>query len=44
MVMEKLNGGGHMTAAGLQVKDRSISELEKMLIVAIEDYMKGETK
>lgn len=44
MVMEKLNGGGHMTAAGLQVKDRSVSELEKMLIVAIEDYMKGETK
>ena len=42
MVMEKMNGGGHMTAAGLQVKDKSINELENELHIAIEDYMKGE--
>lgn len=42
MVMEKLNGGGHMTAAGLQSKEYGVKELERMLKEALDEYLKGE--
>ncbi len=42
MVMEKINGGGHMTAAGLQSKEFSVLELKAQLLEAIEAYLKGE--
>ncbi len=42
MVMEKINGGGHMTAAGLQSKEYSVLELKAQLLEAIEAYLKGE--
>lgn len=44
MVMEKMNGGGHMSAAGLQVKDIAIADLEKVLIKCINDYTQGESR
>ena len=44
-VVEKLNGGGHMTVAGARVKDSSIDEVEEKLKVIISDYLKeGEKK
>lgn len=40
MVMEKMNGGGHMYAAGLQRKDVSIKEIYDELIEVIKEYLK----
>lgn len=39
-VMEAMNGGGHKTAAGLQVKNISLEDLEKQLMSSIENYLK----
>ena len=41
-ILEKMHGGGHMTAAGLQRKDTSVKELKYELINALDDYFKGE--
>ena len=41
MIMEKMNGGGHMTAAGLQVKNKSVEELEADLLQVLDDYFAG---
>lgn len=38
MILEKLGGGGHMTIAGAQLSDLSISEAKEQLTQAIEDY------
>ena len=43
VIMEKMDGGGHMTAAGLQVKDQSISDLEETLKKCIDEYLKEKT-
>lgn len=40
VVMEKMNGGGHMSAAGLQRKDTSIKEVRDELVVVIQEYLK----
>lgn len=40
VIMEKMDGGGHMTAAGLQVKDKKISDLEQQLKNCIDEYIK----
>ena len=40
--MEKMHGGGHMTAAGLQRKDATVEELYDELIVALNEYLKGD--
>ena len=42
IVMEKMHGGGHMTAAGLQRKDATVEELYDELIVALNEYLKGD--
>ena len=41
VIMEQMHGGGHMTAAGLQVPDGSISELKQQLEAILDDYFKG---
>lgn len=38
LILEKLGGGGHMTVAGAQVKDKTIAEVRKILEEAIDDY------
>ena len=40
VIMEKMNGGGHMTAAGLQRKDVSVAKLENELLNVLDDYFK----
>ena len=42
VIMEKMKGGGHMTAAGLQVTDSSVPKLEAELLKVLDDYFKGE--
>ena len=41
IILEKMNGGGHMTAAGLQRKGTSVAKLENELLVTLDDYFKG---
>ena len=41
VVMEKMDGGGHMTAAGGQYKDISANELKERLIEKLNEYIKG---
>ncbi len=41
LVMEQLNGGGHLTNAATQLSDMSIDEAEVLLIDAIDTYNKG---
>jgi c-di-AMP phosphodiesterase-like protein len=38
--MEKLGGGGHMSVAGAQFKDKSLEEVIELLKEAINDYDK----
>ncbi len=42
IIMEKMHGGGHMTAAGLQVTDSSVAKLEADLMKILDEYFKGE--
>lgn len=44
VIMEKMNGGGHMTAAGLQRKDTSVAKLENELLAALDEYFKGDVE
>ena len=44
VILEKMHGGGHMTAAGLQRKDTTVAKLENELLVALDEYFKGETE
>jgi len=37
IVMEKLGGGGHMSIAGAQVKDKSLNEVYELLVNTVED-------
>lgn len=39
VILEKMNGGGHFSAAGLQRSDSSVSELYEELKACIEQYM-----
>lgn len=41
-ILEKMNGGGHMTAAGLQRKDTSVIKVEKELVNVLDAFFKGE--
>ncbi len=41
VIMEKLNGGGHLTNAATQLEDINIDEAEAMLKNAIDDYLEG---
>ncbi len=40
LILEKLGGGGHLTSAGTQLEGISIGDAEKMLINAIDEYLK----
>lgn len=45
LILEKLGGGGHLTSAGTQIEDKTIDEVEELLIETIEEYLKeGEKK
>jgi len=41
VIMEMMKGGGHMTAAGLQVTDSSVPKLEAELMRVLDEYFKG---
>lgn len=43
VIMEKMNGGGHLTAAGLQRKDTTVAKVENELIRVLDSIYKGET-
>ncbi len=43
IIMEEMNGGGHLTNAATQVKDMSIDEVEAELKEKIEHYYEGRT-
>ena len=40
--MEKMHGGGHMTAAGMQVADSSVGKIENELLKVLDEYFEGE--
>lgn len=40
LILEKLGGGGHLTSAGTQIEDKTIDEVEELLIETIEEYLK----
>ena len=42
VIMEQMNGGGHMTAAGLQVTDSTVTKMEAELIKVLNEYFGGE--
>lgn len=45
LILERLGGGGHLTSAATQISGHTMEEVEKMLIDAIDDYLKeGEKK
>ena len=44
VILEKLGGGGHMTAAGLQTKEYSQDELYKKLIDTLNEYLESVEK
>jgi cyclic-di-AMP phosphodiesterase len=41
IIMENLNGGGHLTNAATQIKQASVSEAEEQLKEALNDYFEG---
>ena len=42
VVLEKMDGGGHMTAAGLQRKDTSVEEVKNELFRVLDEYFSEE--
>lgn len=40
VILEKLGGGGHMTTAGAQFKNKTVQEVKSILMEAIEVYLK----
>ena len=42
VIIEKMNGGGHMTAAGLQRKDTTVAKVENELLNVLEKFFKEE--
>ena len=41
VILEKMNGGGHMTAAGLQRKNESVENLKNELSDVLDEYLKN---
>lgn len=41
VIMEKMHGGGHMTAAGAQIRNGNVDELKNKLLTEINAYIKG---
>ncbi|QED49929.1 DHH family phosphoesterase [Cytobacillus dafuensis] len=44
VIMESLNGGGHLTNAATQLTDLSVDEVEMQLQAAIDEYLEGRKK
>jgi len=44
VIMESLEGGGHLTNAATQLKDTSLDEVEERLQKIIDEYMEGRKK
>lgn len=44
LIMESLDGGGHLTNAATQIEGKSIDEVEILLKEAIDDYLEGGKK
>lgn len=44
IIMESLNGGGHLTNAATQITDSSVEEAEQDLLEAIDEYLEGSIK
>ncbi|MEF9864935.1 MAG: DHH family phosphoesterase [Oscillospiraceae bacterium] len=44
VIMEKLGGGGHLTMAGAQLKDKSIEEARSLIFSAIDQYRDNQRK
>ena len=44
VILEQMNGGGHMTAAGLQRKDTTVAKVENELLMVLDNYFKGDVK
>jgi c-di-AMP phosphodiesterase-like protein len=44
LIMESLDGGGHLTNAATQLRDLTLREAEERLKLAIEDYLEGGNK
>lgn len=42
VILEKIGGGGHMTVAGAQFKDKSIDEVKDLLLNAVQEYFEEE--
>ncbi|HCY06020.1 MAG TPA: DHH family phosphoesterase [Erysipelotrichaceae bacterium] len=42
VLMEKMDGGGHMTAAGVQKKNTTVDNVKEELLVVLEEYIKFE--
>ncbi len=42
VILEKIGGGGHMTVAGAQFKDKSIDEVKDLLLSAVQEYFEEE--
>ncbi|MBQ6222229.1 MAG: DHH family phosphoesterase [Solobacterium sp.] len=38
VIMEKMRGGGHMTAAGVQLENTTVKEMEKVLLTELDRY------
>ena len=43
-ILEKMNGGGHMTAAGLQRKNVLVTDLKNELIGVLKEYLENKEK
>ena len=44
IIMESLNGGGHLTNAATQIPDSNVEEAEQDLLEAIDEYLEGSIK
>lgn len=44
VIMELLNGGGHLTNAATQINDTTVAEAEQLLQHAIDEYLEGGKK
>jgi cyclic-di-AMP phosphodiesterase len=41
VIMEKMNGGGHLTNAATQIADITVDEAEQMLKQILDEYYEG---
>jgi c-di-AMP phosphodiesterase-like protein len=44
VILEKMGGGGHMTVAGVQIKDSTIEKVKVQLAEAIREYLQESSK